>query len=69
MECESKEARIQLAVNAFKKGKQLKQLLWPLMSLSQLLEEEYMEHLHVLKKQQIAKIYQKPETPHFHHGF
>ena len=49
--------------------KQLKQLLWPLMSLSQLLEEEYMEHLHVLKKKQIAKNYQKPETPHFHHGF
>ena len=30
--------------------KQLKQLIWHLMSLNQLLEEECKEHLHALKK-------------------
>ena len=49
--------------------KQLKQLLWPLISLNQLLEEEYKEHLHALKKQQIAENYQKLKNLHFHHGF
>ena len=49
--------------------KQLKQLIWHLMSLNQLLEEECKEHLHALKKQQITKNYQKLKNPHFHHGF
>ena len=71
MECESKEARIQLVLNSSKMAnlKRSKQLLWPLMSLNQPLEEEYKEHLHALKKQQIVKNYQQLKNLHFQNGF